>query len=150
MPTIEVRSLDLRTPEVAAELFPRGSDRIAVRELNYVWIYVEDITTQTEVPFRFRVVDKRLVLGLSHDTAEQVVATLHGATEHGVRLLADADIAWRATMVHFPARNLEHREVSLVRIGDRLDVDALNVSGETLAVAKIKLGVITKILLPGQ
>jgi hypothetical protein len=145
MPTIEVRSLDLRTSEVTAELLPRGSGRITARELNYVWIYVQDITTQAEVALRFQVVDNRLLFRSPHDVVDQAVIDIRN-----VDLAADAELVWRATMVHFPATDVVHTEVSLVSVGDYLEVDALNVRGETLVVAKIKLGVITKILLPGQ
>ena len=142
MPTIEVRSLDLRTSEVTAEPFPEGSDPFVVNELNYVWIYVKDLTTQAEVPLRFQVVDSRLVLRSEHEVVDRTVTELHGISS-----LADADIAWRAIMVHFPMRGIAHMEVSLVSVDDNLEVDALNVSGETLVVARVILGLVTKIVL---
>jgi len=142
MPTIEVRSLDLRTPEVTAELFSESSRHIAIHELNYVWIYVEDATTQAEVPLRFQIVDSRLVLRSAHDVVDRTVTELHNISS-----LTDADIAWRAVMAHFPMRGIAHMEVSLVSVGDNLEVDALNLSGETLVVARVILGLVTKIVL---
>lgn len=142
MPTIEVRSLDLRTSEVSAELSPEGSRSVAINELNYVWIYVEDVTTQAEVSLRFQVVSNRLVLRSTHDVVDRTATELHDISS-----LADADIAWRAVMVHFPMPGIAHMEVSLVSVGDNLEVDALNVSGESLAVARVILGMITKIVL---
>lgn len=142
MPTIEVRSLDLRTSEVTAELVPEGKLPIAINELNYVWIYVEDVTTQAEIPLRFQVVNSRLVLRSAHDIVDRTVTELQDMSS-----LADADIAWRAIMVHFPMRGIAHMEVSLVNVGDNLEVDALNLNGETLVVARVILGLITKIVL---
>jgi hypothetical protein len=142
MPTIEVRSLDLRTPTVTAEPFPEGSDPFVVNELNYLWIYVKDATTQVEVALRFQVVDSRLVLRSEPETVRQT-----GADLRSISSLADADIEWRAIMVHSPMRGIAHMEVSLVSVDDNLEVDALDVSGETLVVARVILGLITKIEL---
>lgn len=142
MPTIEVRSLDLRTSEVTAEPFPNGSRPMVVNELNYVWIYVEDAVTRHEVPLRFQITDSRLVLRSPHDAVDRTATEMHG-----IRSLADADIAWRAIMVHFPVPGVARMESSLVTVGDNLEVDALNMSGETLAVARVILGFVTKIEL---
>lgn len=150
MPTIEVRSLDLRNPQVTAEPLLVGSGPIAIKELNYVWIYVKDVTTQAEVALRFQVVGNRLVLCSPHDRVDQAVTELHSFRENGVRLLADADIVWRAIMVPSSTQGASRTEVSLLTIDGSLKVDALNVNGRMPVQAEIEIGLVTRIVLPGQ
>lgn len=142
MPISEVRSLDLGNSKVTATPFPNGSNPITIDELNYVWIYVQNATTQVETSLRFKVINKQLVLRSVHDHVSRIEAELREMSSS-----SDTEIAWRAIMVNHSIPGVAHIEPSLVMVGDYLEVETFGIRGETLVVPRVILGVVTKIEL---
>lgn len=142
MPNTEVSMLDLRTQEVKVAPFPYGSDSTVVEGLNYVWIYVQDVGSDTEVPLRFKLADHRLVLRSEHDAVQKVEAQMRAMLSSDVET-----ISWQAIMVHYPTPSVARIESHVVVVGDNLEVEALKVHDESQVTPKVILGPVTKIEL---
>lgn len=143
MPNNEVRVLDLSIPdEPTAAPFPAGSAPMSVEGLNYIWVYIQDVETNVETHLRFKVVNRRMILRSSVDVVERVEAEFR-------RTLAPEcdEIAWRATMIHYPMPGVAHIEPCVITVGDNLEVDIAQLCDESQVAPKVALGVITKIML---